>query len=284
MTKTAKALWRAAAVLLLTGGALAAYAFWWEPSSIAVVRHPIRLGPDAAAYNGLRLAVIADLHAGSLYIDAKKIDRIVALTNAAKPDMILLAGDYVTTGPRGNHRRMPLEEIAPRLAKLKAPLGVYALIGNHDRWDGAAHAMATLKAAGLTVLENDARHMRFRGQAMAIVGIGDFYTHASDIPKAFANIPAGQSALCFTHSPDIFPALPQRCVLTVTGHTHGGQVALPFLGRPIIPSAYGQRFAAGLIQEANKSLFVSTGIGTVGPPIRFGTPPEISLLELNSHG
>lgn len=274
-----------AILVAVVGIGLVADAFWWEPSSISVVRHPIKIHRiDAAPYNKLRVAVIADLHAGSLYIDAKKIDRIVALTNEQKPDIVLLAGDYVTTAPNGAHRKMTLEAIAPHLAKLKASLGVYALIGNHDRWDGAEHAIAVLSNSGLTVLENNSRTLSFHGKELQLVGIGDYYTHAFDIKKSFSRVSENKPALCFTHSPDVFPLLPQACFLTIAGHTHGGQVTVPFLGRPIVPSQYGQRFASGHITENGRELFVSTGIGTVGPPVRFGVTPEISLVEVEVHG
>ena len=237
--------------------------------------------PAPAPLKGLKIAVIADLHAGSPYIDGDKIDRIVALTNAAKPDLILLTGDYVlgVHTAWGGWRFMPRQS-APYLGKLRAPLGVWAAIGNHDRWENAGDVAVQFDKAGIRVLEN--RHVVLKGPRgpLYLAGIGDFYTHAARPRAALAGVPPQGPAICFTHSPDVFPQLPRTCLLTVAGHTHGGQVRLPLLGRLVVPSRYGQRYAIGTVQEDGKTLFVSSGIGTSILPVRFGVPPEISLLRL----
>jgi predicted MPP superfamily phosphohydrolase len=267
-----------AALLVLIG--LGIDAFWLEPSSLRVVEHAIVLQrADAGDIGKLRIAVIGDLHTGSLYIDLEKVRRVVALTNAAKPDLILLAGDYVhatywSTG-------IPIEKTAAILKYLHAPLGVYAVIGNHDQWQNKAHVAAALGAVGITVLQNQSVAIRDGGRTLYLAGIGDFYTDAAYPERALADVPPGRAALCFTHSPDVFPTLPRTCLLTVAAHTHGGQVALPLIGRLIVPSHYGQRYAAGLVHEGDKYLFTSTGIGTSIIPVRFGVPPEISILTVS---
>ena len=230
-------------------------------------------------WRGLTIAVISDLHAGAPFIDDAKIDRVVDITNDAHPDLILLTGDYVITGVVGG-KYMAAKKIAAHLHRLHAPLGVYAVIGNHDRWDGAAHITDMLEKAGIPVLENAHRLVRGKDRALYLAGIGDDYTHMADPARALSGLPPGANALCFTHSPDIFPALPSGCALTVAGHTHGGQVKLPLLGRPVVPSHYWQRYAAGTIRENGKVLFVSTGIGTSILSVRLGVPPEIALVRL----
>jgi len=266
-------------VALLVLAALGADAFWLEPASLRVVEHGMALQrADAGDIGKLRIAVIGDLHAGSLYIDREKVRRVVALANAAKPDLILLAGDYVhstywSTG-------VPIEETAAILKDLHAPLGVYAVIGNHDRWQNAARVAAAIRQAGIPVLENQSVAIHDGARTLYLAGIGDFYTQAAYPERALAQVPQGHAALCFTHSPDVFPTLPRTCLLTIAAHTHGGQVALPILGRLIVPSRYGQRYAAGLVHEDGKYLFTSTGIGTSIIPVRFGVPPEISVLNV----
>lgn len=259
---------------------LAFYAFWLEPSSIRLSRYDVPGTP--APLKGLDVAVIADLHAGSTFIDENKIDRVVTLTNAARPDLILLTGDYVMSVRRAlGGRHIPIPVIARHLKPLRAPLGVYAVIGNHDRWEDAGSVVQAFSAVGITVLEN--RNVTIstpRGQ-LHLAGIGDLYTKSHDPKAALAGIDADAPVLCFTHTPDLFPELPPACALTVTGHTHGGQVRLPFVGRPVVPSGYGQRYASGHIREGGKALFVSTGIGTSMLPVRFGVPPEVSFLHLN---
>jgi predicted MPP superfamily phosphohydrolase len=231
---------------------------------------------------GLRIAVISDLHAGSAFIDQRKIDQVVSLTNQARPDLVLLTGDYVVNASRkigGNP--MPIETIVAHLKPLRAKLGVYAVIGNHDRWDDAEKIALTFRQAGIPVLENQHRTIAGEKGPLTLVGIGDYFTHASRPLVALSGVSPRAQALCFTHSPDIFPALPSSCALTIAGHTHGGQVRLPLLGRLIVPSHFAQRYAAGLVREQGKSLFVSTGIGTSILPIRLGVPPEVSLLALH---
>ena len=255
-------------------------AFWLEPSSLQVTHY--NLPGNLDAMKGLRIAVISDLHAGSTFIDEAKMDRVVSLTNQAKPDLILLTGDYVVS----IHRKfggspIPIETIVAHLRLLHANLGVYAVIGNHDRWENADRIAAAFRSAGIPVLENSHVIIATGRGPLYLVGIGDHYTHASEPRVALSGISSSAKALCFTHSPDVFPELPSQCALTVTGHTHGGQVWLPLLGRLVVPSRYGQRYAAGYVREGDKSLFVSTGIGTSIFPIRLGVPPEISLLNLH---
>lgn len=259
--------------------AIALDAFWIEPASLHVAEYDVALakpGPLA----GLRVAVIADLHGGAPFIDEAKIARVVELTNATRPDLILLTGDYVITGVRGG-THMPVETIVGRLKALAAPLGVYAVLGNHDIWEDGPRIASVFNAAGIRVLDNASRTIETPRGPFDLAGIGDFYTHNARPTAALATVAAGRVALCFTHSPDVFPELPQTCTLTIAGHTHGGQVALPLIGRPIVPSRYGQRYAAGLIREDGKALFVATGIGTSIFPIRLGVPPEISVLEIH---
>ena len=219
--------------------------------------------------------MIADLHAGNVFIGADKIAKVVALTNSAHPDLILLAGDYTNDA----HGMTP-EAIAQLLKPLAAPLGVYAVLGNHDFWTDAPRIAAALRSAGIAVLDNRSRVIAAPRGRFTLVGIADAYSHNADPGRALAGVRRG--ALCFTHSPDVFPALPGTCLLTIAGHTHGGQVLLPLLGRPAVAyvSIYGQRYAAGLIREDGKTLFVSTGIGTSGLAVRFGVTPEVSLLEV----
>ena len=261
-------------------GALALYGFWFEPSSLRVVEHDIADADGGEIFTQpLRIAVIGDLHAGAPYIGEAKIDRIVALTNAAQPDLVLLAGDYVIQGVIGGEH-MPIEPVARKLRALKAPLGVFAVLGNHDRWEDAAHIETALTAAGIPVLENKSLEVARANDSLRLIGVSDSFTTVPNLADAFAKVPDGTRALCFTHSPDIFLTLPQTCALTIAAHTHGGQVSLPLIGRPIVPSRFGQRFAAGLVHENGKALFVTTGIGTSIIPVRFGVPPEISLLNV----
>jgi hypothetical protein len=269
----------AAGLLFLVGLVLALDTFWWEPSSLRLTRYDVAL--DAPALKGLKIAVISDLHAGAPYITERKIDQVVELTNGTHPDLILLTGDYVIQKVVGG-RRMPIATIVAHLKRLAAPLGVYAVMGNHDNWDNAPLITRAFERGGIPVLENAAMQFKHGRSVITLIGVGDHYSDASNVAQAVAGVPRNAQALCFTHSPDVFPELPRTCALTIAGHTHGGQVWLPILGRIAVAyqSQYGQRYAIGVVRENGKTLFVSPGIGTSGLPVRFRVPPEVSLVTV----
>jgi predicted MPP superfamily phosphohydrolase len=155
------------------------------------------------------------------------------------------------------------------------------VLGNHDHGhSGAAHDTVVLTAAHIVVLQNRALRIHTAGREFYLAGIDDAASGHADPALTLGAMPHGRLALCLTHSPDVFPGLPRTCVLTIAGHTHGGQVDLPLVGRLIVPSRFGQRYAAGLVHEDGKYLFVSTGIGTDILPVRFRVPPEISILDV----
>jgi uncharacterized protein len=259
---------------------LALWAFWLEPASLRNEDHDLRLSAWPTECDGIRIAVLADLHTGSPFLGPSKLEDIVTLTLATEPDLVLLAGDYVIHGVVGG-RFTPPEDVARRLARLAAPMGVYAVLGNHDWWLGPARVRRALESAGIPVLE-DASTVVERGPCRFwLVGLSDFWEGARDLEKALGNVPESAPVIAFTHNPDIFPEVPSRVSLTIAGHTHGGQVYIPGLGRPIVPSQYGQRFAAGHIVEEGRHLFVSSGLGTSLLPVRFLVPPEVSVLRVS---
>jgi uncharacterized protein len=285
INRPAKKRWRPRAKIILLAllcclAFLALWAFVIEPSRLVLRETRITLPSWPANFNGLRIAVFSDLHAGSPYITIEKVRRIVETTNAAQPDLILLPGDFVIQGVPGG-RFMEPEVIASALKGLRARFGVFATLGNHDWWYNATRVKRSLENAGITVLENDAAMIERDGAAIWIAGIGDKLEGNPDIASALARVNDGAPIIALTHNPDIFPSIPARVALTVAGHTHGGQVALPIVGRPIVPSDFGERYAVGHIVEGSKHLFVTTGIGTSILPVRFRVPPEISLLTID---
>jgi hypothetical protein len=259
---------------------LALWAFVIEPSRLVLRETRITLPSWPAGLKGLRIAAISDLHAGSPYITTEKIHQIVEKTNAAQPDLILLPGDFVIQGVKGGNFMEP-EVMASALKGLRARFGVFATLGNHDWWYNGQRVKRSLENEGITDLENEAAMIERNGVALWIAGIGDKWEGAPDINMALARVPDGATVIAFTHNPDIFPSIPTRVALTIAGHTHGGQVALPIVGRPIVPSDYGERYAAGHIVEGSKHIFVTTGVGTSILPVRFRVPPEISLLTID---
>jgi predicted MPP superfamily phosphohydrolase len=222
------------------------------------------------------------LHIGSPFWDLDALARLVERTNAEKPDLVLLAGDYqINDVPGGVF--VASEPIAERLALLQAPLGVFAVLGNHDWWNDGERTREAFARRGITVLEENAKRLESHGQSFYLVGLADQMTRPSDAKAALASVPANAATLLLVHEPGVFESFPRLGIsptLTLAGHTHGGQVWLPLLGRRVVPSAFGERYAYGHVVENGRHLFVTGGVGTSVLPVRFLVPPEIALLTL----
>lgn len=270
-------------ILGLSALAFSLWGFVYEPASLGVREYAIAAAGWPASCDGIRVAVLADFHVGSPFNGLDKLDKIVRLTQGARPDLVLLAGDFVIHGVVGGHFVVPAE-IADRLRNLSAPLGVWAVLGNHDWELGGGRVRRALEGAGIPVLEDACVSVSSGACAFWLAGIGDFWEGRHDVGAALARVPADAAVVAFTHNPDVFPDVPERVSLTIAGHTHGGQVYIPGLGRPVIPSRYGQRFAIGPIVEGKKHLFVTPGLGTSILPARFLTPPEISIVSIRRPG
>ena len=255
------------------------WGFVVEPASLHDVTYRLALPRWPEACQGLHVAVLADLHTGSPFNGLAKLDKIVALTQAAKPDLVLLAGDYVIDSVKGGRFVAP-REIAARLATLRAPLGTYAVLGNHDWWNGAGKLRRAFEDAGIPVLDDRAISLTQGACHFWLAGFGDLWEGKPDVRRALREVPTGAAVLAFTHNPDLFPAVPTSVALTMAGHTHGGQVRVPFFGPVIVPSRHGRRYAQGHIVEQGRNLFVSPGLGTSILPVRFLVPPEVSRLYL----
>lgn len=240
-------------------------------------RLPIARWP--AALGTLRIVAISDLHTGAPHVTVGKVADVVARVNAAHPDLVVLLGDYVIHGVLGGHFVEP-ERTAAALRGLAAPLGVFAVLGNHDWWYDGDRVGRALADADIRVLEDSAVRLDARGGPLWLAGVSDLYTRPADVGRALAAVPGDAPVIVLTHNPDVFVHVPARVLLTLAGHTHGGQVNLPILGRLIVPSQFGERFAIGHVHEDGRDLFVTPGIGTSIVPVRFGVPPEISVLTV----
>lgn len=250
-----------------------------EPRMLVIHRQEIHVAGWPQRFGTLTVAALSDIHAGSPHVNLERVESIVARTNELKPDLIVLLGDYISR-EFSSHRYMSPEKVAPILAGLKAPLGTIAVLGNHDWWFDGERSWVALKKNGVVVLENEPLAIHRGGAQIWIYGVADLWTRHPHYEK-LKEIPAGDSIIAITHNPDIFPNVPDRVHLVLAGHTHGGQINLPFFGRPWSPSIYGEKYSAGLVQEGDHQLFVTTGIGTSIAPIRFRVPPEIALLTIS---
>lgn len=270
---------RIVAALLAIPVSLVLWAFWLEPASLRNEDYAVSLARWPDECDGFRVAVLGDLHVGSPFNGMAKLAEIVALTRAAEPDLVLLAGDFVIHGVVGGSFEPP-EAIVAELSRLEAPAGVHAVLGNHDWWLDAPRIRKALESVSIPVLEDRAVPIDRGDCRFWLAGISDWMEGPHDVARALAVVPPGAPLLAFTHNPDVFPEIPPSVDLTIAAHTHGGQVYLPGFGRPIVPSAYGERYAIGHVVEAGRHLFVSAGLGTSILPVRFLVPPEISVLTL----
>jgi predicted MPP superfamily phosphohydrolase len=249
----------------------------------------------------LRIAVIADLHACHPWMGVGQIERIVHATNSLGVDMVALLGDYVA-GHRKVTRAMRDDELARPLGALKAPFGVHAVLGNHDWWDderaqytsrGPISARLALERAGIPVYENDAVRLEKSGRPFWVAGLADqeaMLSHRfrrgirggkNDLSATLDQVHDDAPIVLLAHEPDIFPTVPDRVALTLSGHTHGGQVRI--LGHaPVAPSALSHVYNYGHYVEGDRNLVVSGGLGCSGLPIRLGIPPEIVLVEIGA--
>ena len=241
---------------------------------LAVPHWPARL-------EGLRAAVVTDVHAGAPGV---RVDRVVALVREAAPDLVLLVGDYVDPTVLGGRGHVSPAAVARELARLEAPLGVHTVLGNHDWAHTGPGMLEALEAAGLPVLEDAAVRVEARGGPLWIAGVSDAERRDPRVGEALAQVPEGEPVLLLAHEPDVVPYVPARVSLTISGHNHGGQVDLPLLRSLVIPSRHGVRYKAGHVVEHGRHLFVSRGIGTSRLPIRLRSRPEIPLLRLVASG
>lgn len=266
-------------MLALLGIALGVDAFFIEPARLVVNRQELRLPNWPAELAGVRVAFLSDLHVGSPHWGLSRLRELVQKVNAEQPELILLGGDYLINDIWfGEH--VEAEPIALALAELRAPLGVFAVLGNHDWWNNGHQVRAAFEAHGITVLDDEVRRIHFKGKSFCLLGVRDETERLLSARKELDLALPGMPLLVLMHEPDLFADFDERATLTLAGHTHGGQVDLPLLGRRVVPSRFGSRYAAGQIVEGGRHLFVTSGVGTSIIPIRFRVPPEIALLTL----
>jgi predicted MPP superfamily phosphohydrolase len=268
---------------LIAGGAFAVKAFWIEPRSLVVTRADIAVPQWPAEARPLRIAMLADIQPAGPHVTAERVAEVVAQINALEPDLVVLLGDYVSL-MRASTSHVPPKATAAVLSRLRAPLGVHAVLGNHDWWLDGRYIRRLLEESGIKVYENDARPIEAGGRRLWIAGLADLSTRTVDLPGTLAQVTDDAPVILLSHSPDVFPEVPERVALTLAGHTHGGQINLPFLGRLVVPSRFGQRYAYGHIIEGGRQMFVSSGIGNAILPARYGVPPEIVLLRIGAPG
>ncbi|MBY0282742.1 MAG: metallophosphoesterase [Sphingomonas sp.] len=261
---------------MLAAGLLTAF-MYREATADPIVRRlnlAVPLWPSDAA--PLRIVLMSDLHVAGPETPPERLARVVAQVNALRPDLVLIAGDFVTEKRTATTLYGADAAIAP-LAGLRPRLGTVAVMGNHDHWLDSRAVHAALAKARISVLDNRA----IRVGPLAIGGVDDAYTHHADVPRTVAALKRlGGVPIMLSHGPDIMPEVPASVPLVLAGHTHCGQIMLPLWGPITTASRFGLRYRCGLVREDGKLLVVTAGIGESILPFRLGAPPDLWVIEM----
>lgn len=224
----------------------------------------------------VRVLLISDVHVAGPDMPPERLATIVATVNGLAPDVVLLAGDFVSDKRTATRTYASAAAIAP-LRKLNARFGIFAVMGNHDHWRDADVIRRQLQLAGIQVLDN----AHASAGPLTIGGVDDAFTGHDDLSKVIEGMASiSRPRILLSHSPDVFPRVPAGVMLTVAGHTHCGQIRLPIIGAVSTMSEYGSRYACGRVDERGRTLIVSAGLGTSLLPLRLGAPPDVWLIEL----
>ena len=267
--------------LSLAAAAAAAWAALVEPRLLRL--REVAVATPLWPLPPLRIAVLGDLHAAWPHVPVGRIGQLAQRLADLAPDLVLLTGDYVSTRTWGV-RGLPIEPVARALTPLAAAAPTLAVLGNHDWRYGVRSIAAALRAAGIVVLQNEARLVRLGRDKVWVAGVDDMFTRRHDLGAALAGTDRTAPLIVLSHVPDIILDVPAHACLTVAGHTHGGQIRLPLLGPLVTHSALPRHMALGLHEAGERRLYVSGGIGTTGWPVRLGSPPEMAILTLSGSG
>ncbi|MBH5322911.1 metallophosphoesterase [Aurantiacibacter sediminis] len=239
-------------------------------TEVSLTGYPIESPP-------ITVALLSDIHVAGPDMPPERLARIVAQINALNPDIVLIAGDLVSEKRIATHIYTAEEIVAP-LGALTAPLGVVVVPGNHDHWFDWEGLQSALSRHGIHILQNEAAQVG----PLTIGGVDDAYTRRDDLSAVLQQMEGLRGGrLILTHSPDVSPQVPANISLVLAGHTHCGQISLPIVGPVSYLSEYGDRYACGETIEGGRTVIVGAGLGTSLLPIRFGTKPEVWLIELS---
>ena len=271
----------AGAVGVASGG-LGSYATLVAPGILRTRRYEIAVRDLPPGLDGLRIAHVSDTHYGP-FVSMGYLEKAMEIVNASHPDLVLFTGDHVHYTPKS---------IGPGigvLAKARGRLGAVAVMGNHEHWEGAEACRAEFRATGIPLVDNGRLYLTTSGlcdtpsdDALCIAGVGDLWEDEVSFARALDGVPVGMPRVVLAHNPDVAESVDGewRVDLMLSGHTHGGQIALPIVGAPVAPSRYGRKYLGGLCQGPICPVIVSRGVGVAGVPLRLGVPPEFGLITL----
>ncbi|HEV7860018.1 MAG TPA: metallophosphoesterase [Pyrinomonadaceae bacterium] len=268
----------AAAVPLVAVSAGSAYASFVEPYDYEVTRTDVLIDGLPESFDGFRIAQISDVHHSRL-VSIEDVGRVVELAQGAGADLIVLTGDYTTA-----YRRY-IEPCAEALGSLSAAEGVWAVLGNHDHYTDPQLTVRALERAHINVLNNANTVIHRGGDALQLAGIDDWSWNGTDWPRALYGLDRKLPTVLLSHQPRVLDVVEASKVsLILSGHTHGGQLSLPFIGAPARFGVKDFKYLRGLYEREGTQLYVSRGTGVIGLPMRLGVRPEIAVIRLRQSG
>jgi predicted MPP superfamily phosphohydrolase len=257
----------------LTLSGLVGYGFYVELRSLATPEIEVRLEGLPAAFDGIRIVIVSDIHAGP-HFGPDDMTRVVEAANAPRPDLVVLLGDFVARQPAD------VEIVVAGASKLRAPLGLYAVLGNHDYWLDPQRISEPLERAGIQLLRNRGTPIERNGARLWLAGLEDLRQGRPELSAAMTGAWEGDFTVVLAHNPMLIRQVEQRGLpLLLAGHTHGGQVQLPLIGALILPIP-DHTLSEGLLKRGRSQIYVSRGVGVGTPPVRLGARPEVPLLVL----
>jgi len=260
----------------LLGGGLLLEGFVVEPRMVDITETRVQINGLPAVFNGFRICQITDVHHSSV-VGLDYIKSVVEEANRLRPDLVLLTGDYIDTG------RKYMAPCLEALSGVKARYGTIAILGNHDYFIEKSYAEEVITSHKIPLLQNSHLLIESKGFTLCVAGVRDLLEDAPDASAALKGVDLSVPRVLLSHHPDYAETLPadERIDLVISGHTHGGQVRLPFGHAPVMPSNYGQKYSGGLVRlDSGTQVFVSRGIGVSMIPVRFNCPPELALIKL----
>lgn len=247
-----------------------------EPRMIDVVETTVRVKGLPDEFNGFRICQVTDIH-HSLFVSLEYIKGVIEEANKLAPDLVVLTGDYVDADWQY------LAPVIETLTSLKARHGIMAILGNHEYYMRKDYAEDVIRSHNIPLLKNSHAYIESGRSALCFAGVSDLIKDAPDAKAALKGVPPEIPRILLSHHPDYAEYLPkdERIDLVISGHTHGGQVRLPFGHAPVVPSKFGQKYSGGLVQlKSGTQVYVSRGIGVSMIPVRFNCPPELTLIKL----
>lgn len=279
--------------IMIIGISIIYYSYQIEPKQIKIRELNVK---SAFWHNKpIKIAFLSDIHGDQSHTNLKRISEIINIVLNQKPDIVFLGGDYAgamlnkSHEPDSKYENKTNEEneyhykIISSLNDLsEAPLGAFAIMGNHDCWWSCEHTRKAFAKTQIKFLENQNYHINNLGYDFYIIGLEDRQTQNPDFNKASKGIPSSSDIITLEHNPSLFKSSYPDTKIMFSGHTHGGQVRLPFIGAPITASSFTEETMKGIVTKDKSNLVISSGVGETGLPIRLGVPPEILIVNITN--